>query len=250
MNGVRGYQRRLWQVSLFVLLVLLGLALILGLGGCSLRNSSDSGRTLAATQDDAPGGPYPGMASPAGPADSTDSSTESKPASLDPVSDDPGRQQQSDLSGANPARSDGQDLSSGNEPVPAGGPTGSAGYSVEVRLAEQRVLVFQDGVTVREMTASTGTADKPTPTGHFRLQNRGEWFFSQKYQQGGRWWVSFKDWGVYLFHSVPMDADQNIIKEEEARLGQPASHGCIRLTVEDARWFYDTLPEGTPVYIH
>ncbi|MBC7345294.1 MAG: L,D-transpeptidase, partial [Clostridia bacterium] len=33
-------------------------------------------------------------------------------------------------------------------------------------------------------------------------------------------------------------------------LGQPASHGCIRLTMEDARWIYDHIPRGAPVHIY
>jgi len=123
-------------------------------------------------------------------------------------------------------------------------------YRVEVSIEEQRVRVYRAGELVREMVASTGTPDQPTPTGQFRIQNRGEWFYSNKYRQGARWWVSFKGWGKYLFHSVPMDAQQRIIPEEAAKLGQPASHGCVRLSLEDARWFYETIPAGTPVHIY
>ncbi len=124
-----------------------------------------------------------------------------------------------------------------------------SGYYVRVSLVEQLVRVYLDGREIRTMVCSAGTAEKPTPTGRFHVQNRGEWFFSEKYQQGAKWWVSFKDWGIYLFHSVPMTRDQEIIPEEAAKLGQPASHGCVRLAVEDARWIYDTIPEGTPVDI-
>ncbi|MBE3582302.1 MAG: L,D-transpeptidase [Thermoanaerobacteraceae bacterium] len=126
----------------------------------------------------------------------------------------------------------------------------SKGYWIEVVIAEQRVRIYHDGALIKDWPASTGTPDKPTPTGVFAIQNRGEWFFSEKYQQGGRWWVSFKDWGVYLFHSVPMDRQQNIIEAEAARLGTPASHGCVRLATENAKWIYDHVPQGAPVYIH
>ncbi|GFN23922.1 L,D-transpeptidase [Thermanaeromonas sp. C210] len=126
----------------------------------------------------------------------------------------------------------------------------SRGYWIEVIIAEQRVRIYHDGDLIKDWPASTGTPDKPTPTGVFAIQNRGEWFFSEKYQQGGRWWVSFKDWGVYLFHSVPMDRQQNIIEAEAARLGTPASHGCVRLATENAKWIYDHIPQGAPVYIH
>ena len=39
-----------------------------------------------------------------------------------------------------------------------------------------------------------------------------------------------------LLHSVPIDASGDYIEEEAEELGQKAnSHGCIRLTVADAK---------------
>lgn len=124
------------------------------------------------------------------------------------------------------------------------------GWWIDVSISEQSVRIFKDGRLQKQMIASTGTKDKPTPLGQFKIQNRGLWFFSQKYQQGGKYWVSFKNWGQYLFHSVPMDKNQNILPEEASKLGQPASHGCIRLAIADAKWIYDNIPQGTPVNIH
>lgn len=124
------------------------------------------------------------------------------------------------------------------------------GYWIEVSVTEQIVRIFQDGSLQKEWIASTGTPEKPTPLGVFNIQNRGEWFFSSKYGQGAKWWVSFKDWGVYLFHTVPMNQEQEIIVEEAEKLGSPASHGCVRLEVDHAKWIYDNIPQGTPVYIH
>jgi lipoprotein-anchoring transpeptidase ErfK/SrfK len=121
---------------------------------------------------------------------------------------------------------------------------------LDVDVTGQRVRIMKGETVTREMVASTGTEAQPTPLGTFKIQNRGEWFFSKKYQQGGQWWVSFKDWGVYLFHSVPMDEHQRIIAEEAAKLGQPASHGCVRLSVADAKWIYDNIKAGTRVVVH
>lgn len=121
---------------------------------------------------------------------------------------------------------------------------------IDVSLAEQRVRVFRGDRLVRDMPASTGLPTHPTPTGSFRIENRGEWFFSEKYRQGGWWWVSFLNHGEYLFHSVPTDRQRRILPEEAARLGRPASHGCVRLSLEDARWVYDHVPVGTRVEIH
>ncbi len=123
------------------------------------------------------------------------------------------------------------------------------GYRIEVSTGEQQLSVYYNGNLHKTFTVSTGV-NTSTPLGHFIIQNRGAWFFSEKYQQGAMWWVSFKDWGVYLFHSVPMDRQKNIIQEEAEKLGSPASHGCVRLQVEQAKWIYENIPEGTPVHIY
>jgi len=128
-------------------------------------------------------------------------------------------------------------------------PYAGAPLWVEVDIAQQRVRVWKEGALLREMVASTGLPESPTPTGVFRLENRGRFFFSKKYGQGGWWWVSFLNRGEYLFHSVPTDEKGRLIPEEAEKLGEPASHGCVRLSLEDAKWFYDHLPEDTPVVI-
>ncbi len=123
------------------------------------------------------------------------------------------------------------------------------GYLIDVSIGEQKVRIYNNGTVIKEWIVSTGK-NGSTPLGSFTIQNRGEWFFSEKYQQGAKWWVSFKDWGVYLFHSIPMDRDRNVIAEEADKLGNPSSHGCIRLEIDHAKWIYDHIPTGTPVSIH
>lgn len=120
-------------------------------------------------------------------------------------------------------------------------------YKIDVSISEQKVRVYNGETLVKEWIVSTGVKNC-TPLGSFTTQHKGDWFFSEKYQQGGKWWISFQ--GSYLFHSVPMDRNQNIIPEEAEKLGIPSSHGCIRLEVEHAKWLYDNIPRGTPVFIH
>ncbi len=55
-----------------------------------------------------------------------------------------------------------------------------------------------------------------------------------------------------LFHSVPYTATNNttLWEGQYNKLGSPASKGCIRLAVKDAKWIYDNCGEGTVVEIY
>ncbi len=143
----------------------------------------------------------------------------------------------------------GQDKKSQDSAVKNGSNQPPSNYRIDVNITEQKTRVYDNNKLIKEWIVSTGK-NNSTPLGRFTIQNRGEWFFSDKYQQGAQWWVSFKEWGVYLFHSIPMDQEKNIIADEAQKLGNPASHGCVRLNIDDAKWIYDNIPAGTPVYIH
>ena len=129
-------------------------------------------------------------------------------------------------------------------------PTQNDELWVDVDQSTQTARILKGNTVIKTMVISSGKDDTPTPNGTFYIQNRGEWFYSEKYKQGGKYWVSFKGWGKYLFHSVPFNRDKQLIEEEASLLGQKASHGCIRLSVEDARWFYENIPQKTKVEIH
>lgn len=121
---------------------------------------------------------------------------------------------------------------------------------IDVDLRDQKVRVYVGPVLVRSMAASTGMPGKETPAGTFYVQNRGEWFFNEKYAAGARYWVSFWGWGKLLFHSVPMDANRKLLRGAVAKMGRPASKGCVRLWLRDAKWIYEHIPQGTRVDIH
>lgn len=118
---------------------------------------------------------------------------------------------------------------------------------VKLDKPTHQVFVYRGDTLVRSMIASGGRPGDETPEGVFRIQNRGYHFFSQKYQEGAYYWVRI--FGNYLFHTVPVDIDGNVIEEEAKKLGCPASHGCVRLSFPDAEWFYENVPDGTLVVI-
>ncbi|MDO4902782.1 MAG: L,D-transpeptidase [Limosilactobacillus sp.] len=104
---------------------------------------------------------------------------------------------------------------------------------------------------VYEKDAKTGKMVSKTPTGTFHIQSqRGAKFFNSEVQVGANDYVSWNGNGEYLFHSVPTDKNGNYMKKEAAKLGKTqASHGCIRLSIPDAKWFHDTVPTGTKVVV-
>lgn len=122
--------------------------------------------------------------------------------------------------------------------------------SVNVSLKKQQMSILSDNQPIFTTTVSPGAADSPTPTGNFVIEaERGDFFYNASSGEGAYYWVSFKEHGIYLFHSVPTDQYGNEIPEEAAKLGTPSSHGCVRMSRTDAKWFYQNIPEGTSVTI-
>lgn len=139
---------------------------------------------------------------------------------------------------------------------PTGGayPTLKAGQQInmEVSVSRQRVYIKDGNGVIYTMTCSTGIESNPrtrTPRGTFYVQReRGLSFHGSL--GGARYWVSWLGHGKYLFHSVIVDRHGNIIRSEALKLGHPASHGCIRLSLSDAKWLYEHIKAGTKVVIH
>ncbi|EPI40837.1 ErfK/YbiS/YcfS/YnhG [Gardnerella vaginalis JCP8481A] len=119
---------------------------------------------------------------------------------------------------------------------------------VRVNLTKQRVHVIANGKNVYTMVISSGM-DNSTPHGDYMIGMRGTHFFNTTEGVGADYWVGFIG-GQYLFHSVPTRYNfGEYIPSEGVKLGSPASHGCVRLSVADAKWFYDHIPTGTAVHI-
>lgn len=132
-------------------------------------------------------------------------------------------------------------------PNKSSGPT----YYIKVNYGAQVVNIYKkdkDGnytVPVKAMVCSTGTA---TPTsGVYSIPRRWKWLRLQGYVWGH---YTTQITGNILFHSVPyLREGENDSLEywEYDKLGTPASAGCIRLQVKDAKWIYDNCAKGTKV---
>ena len=141
---------------------------------------------------------------------------------------------------------------------PSDGPyptlTGSDHVWIDVSIDQQLVYIMNGNKVLYIMVTSTGLDTKPdnsTPLGVYHIQlQRGTWFYSSQYQMGAKYWVSWLGHGIFLFHSVPMNENGQVLPNIAAKLGrQPASEGCFHLTIPDAKWVYDNIPHGTTVVV-
>lgn len=119
---------------------------------------------------------------------------------------------------------------------------------IHVSIAKQVVTVYDaDNRVVESWLCSTGSPGYDTPKGTFHMYNRGKSFFSKKYQEDAYYWVAFYE--DYYFHSVPYDKNKHIIQTIANDLGRQDSHGCVHLSIENSKWIYDNIPNGTEVVI-
>lgn len=121
----------------------------------------------------------------------------------------------------------------------------SSPYSITVNCGSNVVTIYRNGSPYKSMVCSTGSA---TPrSGTYSLNYKYRWLalFGGVYGQ-----YCTRITGHILFHSVPylVNGDQSSLEYwEYDKLGTSASAGCIRLTVEDAKWIYDNCGSGTKV---
>ena len=127
-------------------------------------------------------------------------------------------------------------------------------YRIEVSLDRQVVEVYQRNILgaydlVQTFTCSTGLHDS-TPHGIFldgHPLNR--WHYFKKFYCWAQY--SFEIEGDILFHSViySSDNEHSLRSGSLYALGNPASHGCVRLQVEDAKWLFEHCKRGENVII-
>lgn len=93
-------------------------------------------------------------------------------------------------------------------------------------------------IPVRSIRISVGLPNTPTPVGTFRLTPSARWqpLMGNSWGQYGTHVT-----GNVLVHSVPGGSPDpyQLPAVFYNLLGQPASHGCIRVCVADAKWVYE-----------
>ena len=127
-------------------------------------------------------------------------------------------------------------------------------YYITVNRRTCQVMVYAKSETgrydipVKTFACSVGLPATPTPTGTYNTLAQYRWhtLMGPSYGQ-----YCTRIVGGVLFHSVAGNSMtvKNLNAANYNMLGQPASHGCVRLCVRDAKWIYDNCAVGTTVTI-
>jgi lipoprotein-anchoring transpeptidase ErfK/SrfK len=119
-------------------------------------------------------------------------------------------------------------------------------YFIAVSKSQRKVYIYHkeidSWVNIKVFSCNIGAPESPTIEGDFQSGLKGKELrinetFVKYFTQ-----IS----GNYLFHSVPYN---EIGEAMDDYLGRAVSHGCIRLSLEDAKYIYDTIPARTGIKI-
>ncbi len=119
---------------------------------------------------------------------------------------------------------------------------------IRVDLSDRSLALVENGEVILETPIAVGTADAPTPTGRFSVTDKLQ---------------SPEPDGAYGPFALGLSARSEVVTEfaggdgqigihgtdDPTSIGQPASHGCLRVPNEVIAELNRRLPLGTPVVV-
>jgi len=142
--------------------------------------------------------------------------------------------------------------------IPAKVHTADLATVILVRVGENKLYLYKDGVLDRTYGVATGMPQYPTPIGTFKIVNRlvnPTWVNPAKYKGG---------WGFNLparigpgpknplgTRALALNSPGVLIHgtSDAGSIGYNASHGCIRMKIHDVEELFPLVPAGTTVVI-
>lgn len=106
----------------------------------------------------------------------------------------------------------------------------SAAVEARISLGSQRMVVTVDGAKAGEFVVSTGKKGYRTPVGDYQPTRMHKKYYSRKYHNSPMPNSIFFNGGIAV-HGT----------NEVARLGKPASHGCVRMHPKDAAQLFSLV---------
>jgi lipoprotein-anchoring transpeptidase ErfK/SrfK len=105
-----------------------------------------------------------------------------------------------------------------------------ADIDVRIALGSQTATVTVDGATLGNWPVSTAREGYVTPTGSFRPYMQQRMHYSRRFDNAPMPYSTFFYYG-FAIHGTG----------DVRHLGQPVSHGCVRLSPAHAKMLYDLI---------
>ena len=130
------------------------------------------------------------------------------------------------------------------------------GLYLDVSLTHQKLTIINTDSVIAQYSISSGGWKTPTPTGTLYIFNK----ISEAYSPDFRLWMpdwnglaTSPDGGGYVgygIHGLVCWDKACTNREGVNHIGEPVSHGCIRVEDAGIGFIYEQVPTGTPVNIH
>lgn len=112
---------------------------------------------------------------------------------------------------------------------------------IEVDLSQQRLYAHLGQSTVFTAIVSTGTRWYPTVTGRFKIYAK----YRAVRMTGADYDLPNVPWTMYFYSGYAIHGTY-----WHNNFGTPMSHGCVNMTISEAKWLYEWAPHGTLVVVH
>jgi len=121
-------------------------------------------------------------------------------------------------------------------------------WELKATLHNRQLTVLHHGRTVKRYTIAVGAPAAPTPLGRFAVTDR-----LSTGNPSGPYGCCILALSAKAPHAIQnwSGGDRIAIHStpETASIGQPISHGCMRLTLAEGRWLISHIPLGTPALV-
>jgi lipoprotein-anchoring transpeptidase ErfK/SrfK len=125
---------------------------------------------------------------------------------------------------------------------------GRVSWELRVSLSQRRLTVIERGKVLERYVVAVGRPTAPTPTGRFSVTDK-----LNTNDPTGPYGCCVLALSAHSPHAIQGWSGGNRIAihstPETSSIGQPVSHGCVRLTIAEGHWLMSHVPLGTPTLI-
>lgn len=129
-------------------------------------------------------------------------------------------------------------------PAPVNPPT--TGKWIDVNVSNQTITAYEGATVLKTILVSTGLPRTPTVLGTYKILRK----YPSVRMTGGTPGIDYYDlpnvpYTMFFYQGYAIHGTY-----WHSNFGQPMSHGCVNLPTDQAKWFYEWAPVGTPVVSH